>query len=617
MRIAVSLASLVRARWDQETDKNKPGCLMPLQLNQWGDTECDWNKGFHWARIGCNAVGTMHGQTCAQAGMTSSGFAEYSATITRSDGIEVADSSVCYDAWDKAKCDAEGGQWVRAADDAATCTQFGDACFDLWGRKSSHDPKANAETGELECGGCLPDLRITAPEPIFTWTPARYVANTWTRSLQWKQYGKQALRAMGDEHDWQRFDNFMKEIVGRELGRQTASDFMREWIPKNALIATVACACTNANASLGDVCFLNPEAELAANAAARAEALAKYGASSYEFSSGAEEEGLGATTSAGSRSRRQLREEKEEHGFRRLLQEAEDAGVLPPQKLPPLAPREAPHHPRRLLNRRLVAATPITAAEPQETAIGVLYAGKDLELTVNMRGSALFRGSAVDNTNDNAEVELKALPAAMMNSLVRERLYGTCAGQMSAGTFTSSYEVVADACGTVVGTIISDGLMVQAATTLKEQVYMCITPRTDIPVDATLYPIDDVVVDRGSGDLSPPLGISVSLVGGDVCFYGVTGTAYVPIKRMAAYATEVTDQCAAMPPSFPPCPPAPPPSDDGGGQASDSVPTAIIVASAAVLLLASLCGFYCYKAKRGCFAPKGLVVDKPRSNVKV
>ena len=53
----------------------------------------------------------------------------------------------------------------------------------------------------------------------------------------------------------------------------------------------------------------------------------------------------------------------------------------------------------------------ITAAAPQETAVGVVYAGQSLSLAVALRGSAVLSPTAVASEHSSSEVELKALPA--------------------------------------------------------------------------------------------------------------------------------------------------------------------------------------------------------------
>lgn len=506
--------------WDHALQRPKPGCLLPYEMNEHGDVHCPHDKCRSWSKKGC--------------------------------------LNKCIP--DYTSCVAQGGQWVQKAQTAAECAAAGKECS-KWADQL-RTPALNAATGAYECGGCIPNMDTYAANDVYTFTPATWKPNRYDRRLHWKVKQLTPINAVIFDVDRSKFEVFVRELVALELGRRQASDFMREWIPKNALLATIACACTQAkNASLPTDCFVSPDAAAAKVAAIRAKALSSY-ASSYEFASGALD-GLSATdtaTPAAAASRRALVQ------ARALAAAVGPTGVpLNPffedeaLELAELTERSEPHHARRFRRRLAIAAgvSQVTAAAPQETAVGVALAGQELTLAVPGRGSATLSATAVDSSNDNAEVELKALPAAVMNSDARARLYGSCDGQPQSLAEKEKFDVVTDLCGQLIGQVVGDGLAVRAAAALREQVRLCITPRADIAQNSAAYPTIDIVVDEGSGQLTAPLQISPTLTSGDYCFYGTTGVAYVPIRRTDTIAT-AADSCPSMPPSFPPCPPAPP-----------------------------------------------------------
>lgn len=677
--------------WDSSTNTHKFGCVMPFEryLNSHGHPECyDGTGNVHWSKLGC------------------------------------VDKTIDY-----AQCIAGGGMWRRRAEDESECTQDGLQCWmHHWRVDTNKPPTANPITGELECGGCIPNLQKTPPRPVYQWSKAQYQPATFDRKLRWMTRGRVPLRRLTLRPDHHKLEGLIDALTARQLGREQASEFMREWIPKNALLATIACACeapafryispdgnelgfgdiedgrdpadmvrlknhsagvrlqvhlaaecTDEGAGLDlikETCVPLPEAMRAIVTAnndthaplflgsatspsgSQTPFLLCYGGSlqsceaavasgiateSETSESGCTElaatgacyargghffrssllaaAGGGSESSSASRARRRVRRQLSQDkttcfknpaealvrvaalrawalvnrtweigsgdlvgdggetlGFRRLAAAAGHGREQLPSRIGEVdtdalaTPFEVVHAhmvthdssgTRRRVRRKLQqnggASTLITAAAPQETAVSILFAGRELDLSVPLRGTAHFTATAVDAANSNAEVELKALPAAMMNAEVRRA--GSCGASLSSGA--GGYDVLTDACGTIIGQVVSDGLEVQTAATLQETVEMCITPRGDIEQKSTLYPVMDVAVDLGSGSLSPPLGTNLTYVAGDYCLSATTGVAYVLVRRTEAYSSD-PDDCANAPPSAPPCPPSAPPPPSRG-----------------------------------------------------
>ena len=191
----------------------------------------------------------------------------------------------------------------------------------------------------------------------------------------------------------------------------------------------------------------------------------------------------------------------------------------------------------------------LKAAVPQSTAVGVLWAGETLELEVALRGKVELTGTAISASDNKATVNLRALPASVGNM---QSKMGKCADTSGdAQTSSTKWEVVEDACGTTVGMVASDALAIHSAVRIRETSHLCITPRGDIAVDTSKYPDVDVVVDKGNGVLSVPLGATLTDDTGGTnskCLYAQPGLSYILVYRSATYESDVAN-----------CPPAPPP----------------------------------------------------------
>ena len=102
-----------------------------------------------------------------------------------------------------------------------------------------------------------------------------------------------------------------------------------------------------------------------------------------------------------------------------------------------------------------------------------------------------------------------------------------------------------------IGQVISDGLAFNSDRTLVGTTQLCLTPRPDLPQDATTYPILDVAIDRGSGKLSKPLQVTLTERTGSYCVDAQQSVSYTLVRRKSSFEADAS-VCPPAPPALPP-----------------------------------------------------------------
>jgi len=188
------------------------------------------------------------------------------------------------------------------------------------------------------------------------------------------------------------------------------------------------------------------------------------------------------------------------------------------------------------------------AVVPVSTTIGVAFAGEALTLEVSERGSLVLSAASVSAADGRANVQLRSLPASVMNY---ESHLQNCAASSDEAKAAGAFDVVADACGVPIGQVISDGLAFNSDRTLVGTTQLCLTPRPDLPQDATTYPILDVAIDRGSGKLSKPLQVTLTERTGSYCVDAQQSVSYTLVRRKSSFEADAS-VCPPAPPALPP-----------------------------------------------------------------
>ena len=405
-----------------------------------------------------------------------------------------------------------------------------------WEFNFDRDYAVNPETGLDECPVCLPETEVTYPEKVFDWRGAVYIKNTMSRSLEWKTKGRKTTRGMANDVHRVNMENLVRKFAAQEVGRSVASSFARSWMTRSAIMGTVACSCTMEvyNATQGELCFTSP---YAADAKAMADALLVHISAQGVDTAGSDAIFLG-------RQRRELGLLDGKGPSDDLIAELAAAHA---QQVKSDEHGSADGGRRRRLTAQSGA---LKAAVPQANAIGMLFAGTPLTLEIPLKGTVTLTGTAIAAADNKAEITFRSLPASVGN--MKDKL-GKCAGDVQS-TSSKGWEVVKDACGNedAVGMVASDALSINSPTRIRETSLLCISPRGDITVDTSKYPVADVVVDSGNGDLTAPLGATLTndVSGSSAkCLYAQPGLSYILIYRKSSYESNAAN-----------CPPAPPPA---------------------------------------------------------
>merc|ERR1719506_2241766 len=68
-------------------------------------------------------------------------------------------------------------------------------------------------------------------------------------ALEWRQYTWQPLNSVVQMLDHEKVRRLVQRVISMRIGQEEASNLYGQWIPKAALLATVACDCIDANTS--------------------------------------------------------------------------------------------------------------------------------------------------------------------------------------------------------------------------------------------------------------------------------------------------------------------------------------------------------------------------------
>jgi hypothetical protein len=389
----------------------------------------------------------------------------------------------------ESQCISQGGYWSRKAKTQNECAAQGPGgkvCKTPWGGLSPHSPDNNDM-----CPVCLNHWSRGQTEPqaaddFATWQTASYFVPRMSKKLFWKQVERVPVRYVSKSIDHGQMEPIIGKIVAGKMGKQLASQFAADFLPKNALLATIACDC--AEGADPNVNCLAPSPP----------------------STSSESSEVSGTSESGS--------------------SASGAG-----------------------------STALTATQPQPVAVNSALSGVDTSLAAANRGSVTVPADAVADGSGAVSVELKSLSSAIMNMDVRKACVAnpeSCFGatrrrlqarrSLTSTTTVADYAVVKDACDTIVGQIVGDGL--ELASEQSMSATLCIVQRSDIPRDTSIYNTPDLVTSSAGGVLSTPLdatgtlGLTVTTTG-DFCFTAQAGTTYVPIMRTPSYG-KVSSDCS-------------------------------------------------------------------------
>jgi hypothetical protein len=174
-------------------------CVVPPTMDEYGFTDCKWDNGEQWSRVGCIKT-----------------------DITK-----------------KSECTT--GKWHRKGVDQRSCMSHGKMCaeedmWDLTPKNKSHCKK---------CGGRM--------KPVYHWNAGIWSQNEFL-PLHWKPRKWSSVNRWASTLDHFKINTLMDELIGFKLGQMFANNFRKAYMPITKAMAGIACACTDAAKADGNPC---------------------------------------------------------------------------------------------------------------------------------------------------------------------------------------------------------------------------------------------------------------------------------------------------------------------------------------------------------------------------